>query len=105
MFSGGDYEEVRRWLWNFVTAHAKRENPRLEAVIEAEGPREGTSYGVRLRAGEALAPPASAPPLELAFEEVAARRGRLDWCQSLAERVRALGRGLVGTSTGSRRSA
>ena len=24
MFSGGTYPEVARWLWNFLTAHAKR---------------------------------------------------------------------------------
>ena len=35
MFSGGDYDEVARWLSNFVTSHAKRENPRVEAVVEA----------------------------------------------------------------------
>ena len=52
MFSGGDYEEVGRWLRNFVLAHAKRENLRVEAVVESEGPREGQSYGVRLRLGE-----------------------------------------------------
>ena len=35
MFSGGDYEEVARWLANFVTSHAKRESPRVEAIVEA----------------------------------------------------------------------
>ena len=105
MFSGGDYDEVRRWLANFVVSHAKREDPRLEAVIEAAGAREGKSYGVRLRLGDGLAPPADAPPLELPFEEVAARRGRLDWCHALAVRVRELGRGLVAAAVERRRSA
>ena len=59
MFSGGDYDEVARWLENFVRAHAKRENLRVEAVVETEGAREGQSYGVRLRLGEDLRP---APP-------------------------------------------
>ena len=58
MFSGGDYEEVGRWLWNFVISHAKRENPRVEAIVDAEGPREGRSYGIRLSLGP---PPHPAP--------------------------------------------
>ena len=65
MFSGGDYEEVARWLRNFVIAHAKRENLRVEAVVDTEGPREGQSYGLRLRLGEALRPAPPEPPVEL----------------------------------------
>ncbi len=80
MFSGGDYEEVARWLRNFVLAHAKRENLRVEAVVETEGPREGQSYGVRLRLGEGLRPAPPAPALELGFPEVAQNRGSLAWC-------------------------
>ena len=102
MFSGGDYEEVKRWVENFVTSHAKRENLRVEALVDAEGPREGRSYGVRLRLGEALSP---GPPLELPFPEVAARRGELAWCAILAGRVRALAREFSATSTSSSRSA
>jgi hypothetical protein len=79
MFSGGDYEEVARWLRNFVLAHAKRENLRVEAVVETEGPREGQSYGVRLRLGEGLRPAAQ-------------NRGSLAWCSGLADRVRSLAR-------------
>jgi hypothetical protein len=90
MFSGGDYEEVARWLSNFVRSHAKREHPRVEAVVEAAGPREGTSYGVRVRLGARLAPSSAEAPLELTFAEVAAGRGSLAWCQTIAERVRAL---------------
>jgi hypothetical protein len=94
MFSGGDYEEVTRWLRNFVTAHAKRANLRAEAVIESDGPREGESYGVRLRQGKELRPRVGEPPIELSFPDVAAGRGDLAWCDALAERVRALAREL-----------
>jgi hypothetical protein len=97
MFSGGDYAEVGRWLENFARSHAKRESPRLEAVIDAEGPREGRSYGIRLRAGERLMPPAGAPPLELTFEDARDHRGSLAWCQALADRVRDLARADRGT--------
>ncbi|HSL52555.1 MAG TPA: hypothetical protein VK878_26090 [Candidatus Deferrimicrobiaceae bacterium] len=100
MFSGGEYEEVARWLRNFVIAHAKRENLRVEAVVESEGPREGQSYGVRLRLGAGLAPAPPAPPLELGFAEVAQNRGSLAWCTGLADRVRALARDL--SAAGSR---
>ena len=92
MFSGGDYAEVARWLENFVTSHAKRENPRVEAVLEADGAREGQSYGVRLELGPARCPAADQDPIELSFPEVASSRGRLDWCQTLAARVRACAR-------------
>ena len=60
MFSGGDYEEVGRWLWNFVTAHAKRENLRVEAMVDMADARAGQSYGVRLILGDRWLPPASA---------------------------------------------
>jgi hypothetical protein len=87
MFSGGDYREVARWLENFVNSHAKREDPRAEAVLDAEGPREGVSYGVRVRFGERLS-----SEIELSYADVAARRGSLAWDQALAERVRGLAR-------------
>ncbi len=105
MFSGGDYDEVARWLRNFVTSHAKRENARVEAVVGTEGQREGESYGVRLRLGETLRPPADEPPIELSYGEVAQHRGDLGWCAALAERMRALARELSRTGTGSQRSA
>jgi hypothetical protein len=92
MFSGGEYEEVARWLRNFVVAHAKREDLRVEAMVETEGPREGQSYGVRLRLGEGLRPAPPAPAVELDFPEVAQNRGSLAWCNGLAGRVRALAR-------------
>jgi len=94
MFSGGDYAEVARWLTNFVTSHAKRENPHVEAAVDTQGDREGRSYGVRLLLGSALEPPADRAPVELAFEEVASRRGELAWCQALATRVRERARAL-----------
>ena len=49
MFSGGDYDEVARWLRNFVSSHAKRENPRVEAVVEAGRGREGETMTERGR--------------------------------------------------------
>ena len=85
MFSGGDYHEVARWLENFATSHAKRENLHAECALDTEGAREGKSYGLRVRVGERLS-----SELELVFDEVASRRGSLAWCQSQAERVRGL---------------
>ena len=85
MFSGGDYHEVARWLEKFVNSHAKREDPRAEAVLDTEGPREGTSYGVSVRLGERRS-----SEIELTFADVAGNRGSLAWCQELADRVRGL---------------
>jgi hypothetical protein len=104
MFSGGDYEEVARWLRNFVTAHAKRERLRAEGLVTTAGEREGESYGVRLRLGEVLYPPIGEAPIELSFDEVARNRGQLAWCAVLAERVRALVREPSRAATGPRRS-
>jgi hypothetical protein len=105
MFSGGDYDEVARWLRNFVLAHAKRENLRVEAVVETDGPREGQSYGVRLRLGDGLRPAPPAPAVELGYPEVAQNRGSLAWCSGLAGRVRALARELSAAGAGPLRSA
>jgi hypothetical protein len=91
MFSGGDYEEVRRWLWNFLTAHAKREDPRLEVILDAEGEREGVSYGARLRLRDRIG-----PVFEFDFKDVAEHRGSLAWCAELAARTRARARELLG---------
>jgi len=85
MFSGGDYHEVARWLENFATSHAKRENLRAECALDTEGAREDKSYGLRVRVGERVS-----SEIELAFDEVASRRGSMAWCQALAERVRGL---------------
>jgi hypothetical protein len=105
MFSGGDYEEVARWLRNFVVSHGKRENLRVEGVVDAVGAREGKSYGVRLRLGERLLPPADAAPVELGYADVAGNRGSLAWCNELAARVRRLARGFAEASQPSRPSA
>jgi len=93
MFSGGDYSEVGRWLWNFVEAHAKRENLRVEALVDTGGAREGTSYGVRLRLAERLLPAADQAPVEMTYAEVAAGKGQLAWCDALAVNVRTLAGG------------
>jgi len=90
MFSGGDYQEVARWLENFINSHAKHEDPRAECVFDAAGPREGVSYGVGVRLGERLS-----SQIVLDFADVAANRGRLAWCQQLAERARGLAREII----------
>jgi hypothetical protein len=95
MFSGGDYEEVGRWLWNFVTAHAKRENLRVEALVDTADARAGQSYGVRLVLGSRRLPPAADAPIEMPYADVAANRGSLAWCDALATRVRTLARGFA----------
>lgn len=104
MFSGGDYDEVGRWLKNFVLSHAKRENPRVEGVVETEGPDEGHSYGIRLRLGRGSLPGPDEPPVTLAFSEVADNRGGLDWCSALAARMRALARELIEAERRAKRS-
>lgn len=85
MFSGGDYHEVARWLENFATSHAKREDLRAECALDTEGPRGGTSYGLRVRLADRLC-----SEITLGFDDVAAGRGSMAWCQSLADRVRGL---------------
>ena len=100
MFAGGDYEEVSRWLRNFVASHAKREDPRVEAVIDTEGAREGNRHGVRLRLGEAVLPPPGQEAIALTHDDVASGRGSLAWCSALAGRVRALARELSSAGSG-----
>jgi hypothetical protein len=90
MFSGGTYADVERWLRNFLTSHAKRVSPRVEAELDAGDEREGKSYGARLRLGARVS-----PALEFDFREVADKRGSLAWCADLAERTEALARALV----------
>lgn len=86
-------------------AHAKRENLRVEAVVETEGSREGQSFGVRLQLGDTLRPAPPAPAVELGYPEVARNRGSLAWCSGLADRVRALARELSAAGSGPLRSA
>ena len=90
MFSGGTYQEVARWLWNFLTSHAKRVDPRIEVVLDADNEREGKSYGARLSFRRQLG-----PPIEFEFRDVADNRGSLAWCSALAERTKGLARELV----------
>lgn len=89
-FSGGSYEDVARWLWNFLTAHAKREDPRFEVELDAGGEREGKSYVARLRFGAR-----TDSPWEFDYKEVADNRGSLAWGRAMAERTRALARELT----------
>lgn len=90
MFSGGTYDEVERWLWNFVTSHAKRVDPRVEVEVVAGDRHEGKSYGVRLRAGARVS-----PVVAFDFHEVADKRGSLAWCAEMAERTQARARELL----------
>ena len=98
MFSGGSYDDVSRWLRNFLTAHAKRVDPRMEIVMEAGGDLEGRGYRARVRLGERLG-----EPVTLEYRDVADNRGTLAWCAALAARVRALAHSL--RPTGSARDA
>jgi hypothetical protein len=93
-----DYAETGTWLASFVRSHAKREDPRIEAHLEAEGPREGRSYGIRLSLGNRIFPPASSASMELDFQEVATGRTRFAWCAALGERIRAAARELLGSA-------
>jgi hypothetical protein len=89
-FSGGTYAEVARWLQNFLTSHAKREEPRAEVELEAGDAREGESYAARFRVAGRVS-----EPVEFAFREVADQRGSLAWCQGMADRARSLVRQLT----------
>ena len=86
-FSGGSYDEIRRWVWNFATSHAKRVDPRIEVDLDTDDDRENVSYGVRLKFGTR-----TARMIELDFKDVAANRGSLAWCAALAQRIQQLAR-------------
>ena len=90
VLGGRTAHEVERWLWNFLTSHAKRVNPRIEVTLEAGDERAEQSYGARL----GLATRVSAV-VEFEFSDVAANRGSLAWCAALAERTKRLARELV----------
>lgn len=90
MFSGGTYDDVARWLGNFLTSHAKRENLRAEVELEAGDEREGKSYGARLRVGSRRSALG-----DFDYADVAQSRGDRAWCAKLAERVRAAVRDLT----------
>ena len=89
VFSGGTYDEVARWLSNFLTAHAKRENVHAEVELDLGEEREGKSYAARVRLGGKLT-----APIDLEFADVARNRGSLEWCARLAVRVREVVRDL-----------
>ncbi len=90
MFSGGSYEDVARWLRNFLASHAKREDPRIEVDLDAGDEREGVSYAAALRLG-----PHVTPPVEFPYQQVADHRGSLAWCRGQAEQARARARELL----------
>ncbi len=89
MFSGGSYREVARWLGLFLNSHAKRENPRVEATVEAVDAREAT-YVVSLRYGDRVSGPHT-----LDAKAVAAQRGDLAWCAALAAQARGWARSVL----------
>ena len=90
MFSGGSYDDVARWLRNFLSSHAKREHPRAEVELDAGDHREGTSYGARVRLGARVS-----ASIDLDYAEVARNRGNLSWCAGMAARVREVVRDLM----------
>jgi hypothetical protein len=94
MFSGGSYEDVQRWLKNFLTSHAKRENPRAEVVLDADDALDGRAYRARIHLRERLG-----EALEFDYKDVAEHRGTLAWCAALAQRVRAQVKSLAGAGS------
>jgi hypothetical protein len=97
-FSGGSYDEVERWLHNFLVSHAKRVDPRIEVTLDSGDEREGVSYAARLRLGDR-----TTEPIEFDYKEVAANRGSLAWGAALAERVKQVARSQLVTATTSGR--
>ena len=89
-FSGGSYEDVARWLHNFLTSHAKREEFRAEVQFEAGDEREGKGYAARFRLGDH-----ASEPVEFDYRTVAEHRGELEWCRQLADRTRQVVRDLA----------
>ena len=88
-FSGGSYDDVARWLHNFLTSHAKRESFKAEVDLESGDEREGVSYGARVKLGEQ-----TSDLVVFEYPVVAQHRGELQWCRELAERTRAIVRDL-----------
>jgi len=91
-----DYHETGAWLLSFSRSHAKREDSRIEALLESGGAREGRAYGLRLSLGNRVEPPPGSPPIELEFREVAEGRTRFAWCAALGERLQTVARALLG---------
>ena len=94
MFSGGSFDEVERWLKNFLTSHAKRENPRAEVLLDEDDALAGRAYRARLHVGDRVS-----APIELDYKDVAEHRGTLAWCAALAQRTRALVKTTLGAGT------
>jgi hypothetical protein len=94
MFSGGNYDEVSRWLRVFLASHAKREHPRVEVVLDEDDALQGRAFRARLHLGEQMS-----EAVDLDYEDVAAHRGELSWCAALAARTRTLARGLLGAGS------
>jgi hypothetical protein len=94
MFSGGNYDEVSRWLRVFLTSHAKREHPRVEVVLDEDDALQGRAFRARLRLGQQVS-----EAIDLSYEDATAHRGELAWCVALAARARALARGLLGAGS------
>ena len=90
MFSGGSYQEVARWLKNFLTSHAKREHPRAEVVLDEDDALDGRAYRARIHVGKRVS-----EPIELDYKDVADHRGTLTWCAALAQRTRAVVNSLI----------
>ena len=99
MFSGGTYEEVTRWLKNFLTSHAKREYLRAEVVFDDDDALQGRGYRARLHVGDRVS-----EPMEFDYKEVAEHRGALAWCAALALRTRALVKATLGAGTADARA-
>jgi len=99
MFSGGSYEEVSRWLKNFLTSHAKREHPRAEVVFDGDDALEGRAYRARIHVGDRVS-----NPLEFDYKDVAEHRGTLAWCAALAQRTRAQVKATLGAGTADARA-
>ena len=96
-----DYHETGAWLASFVRSHAKREDSRIEVILDMDGPREGHSYGVRLTLGIRVEPPGSSP-IELEYREVVEGRPRFAWCAGLGVRVQTVARALLHTEPAAR---
>jgi len=94
MFSGGSYAEVQRWLKNFLTSHAKRENPRAEVVLDDDDALAGRAYRARIHVGDRVS-----ETLEFDYKDVAEHRGTLTWCAALAQRTRAVVKSLAGAGS------
>jgi len=99
MFSGGTYEEVTRWLKNFLTSHAKREHLRAEVVFDDDDALQGRGYRARLHVGDRVS-----EPMEFDYKDVAEHRGALAWCATLAQRTRALVKATLGAGTADARA-